>query len=69
MKKLCKHHSSNWVQTHTGVLQRSLLSPFIFLVYISDLTMEEETPDSNHPKNNQQKQDPRESKYVDNMEF
>ena len=29
--------------------------------------MEEETPDSNHAKNDQQNQDPRESKYADNV--
>ena len=33
------------------------------------LTVEEETPDSNHAKSDQQNKDPRESKYADNMEF
>ena len=66
---LVNTYSSNCVQTHTGVPQGSLLSPFTFLVYTTDLTMEEETPDSNHAKNDQQNQDPRESKYADNVEF
>ena len=49
--------------------QGSLLSSFIFLVYTSDLTMEEEIQDSSHAKNGQQNQDLRESKYADNVEF
>ena len=49
--------------------QGSLLSSFIFLVYTSDLTMEEEIQDSSHAKNDQQNQDLRESKYADNVEF
>ena len=49
--------------------QGSLLSSFIFLVYTSDLTMEEEIQDSSHAKNDQQNQDLIESKYADNVEF
>ena len=68
-RNLVNNYSSNWVQTQIGILQGTLLSPFIFLVYTSDLTMEEETPDSNHARNDQQNQDPTESKYADDMEF
>ena len=68
IKEVLKN-SSDWVQTHTGVPQGSLSIPFIFLVYTSDLTMQEEKPDSNYTKNDQQNKDPRESKYGNDVEF
>ena len=49
-RNLVNTYSSNWVQTHRVVPQASLLSLFIFFVYNSDLTTEEETPDSNYTK-------------------
>ena len=68
-RNLVNTYSSNWVQTHTGVPQGSLSIPFIFLVYTSDLTMQEEKPDSNYTKNDQQNKDPRESKYGNDVEL
>ena len=68
-RNLVNTYSSNWVQTHTGVPQGSLSIPFIFLVYTSDLTMQEEKPDSNYTKNDQHNKDPRESKYGNDVEL
>ena len=68
-RNLVNTYSSNWVQTHAGVPQGSLSIPFIFLVYTSDLTMQEEKPDSNYTKNDQQNKDPRESKYGNDVEL
>ena len=51
---------SDWACNTTGVPQRSLLSPFIFLVFTADMTLEEpeQTPEI-----------PTESKYADNFKF
>ena len=52
-----------WLETQLGVTQGSLLSRLIFLIYTSDLTLQEEKPQS------QVKLKPQESKYADNVEF
>ena len=57
---LVNSYISDWACTTTGVPQGSLLSPFIFLVFTADMTLEEpeQTPEI-----------PSESKYVDDFKF
>ena len=59
-RNLVNSYTSNWACTTTGVPQGSLLSPFIFLVFTADMTLEEpeQTPEI-----------PTESKYVDDLKF
>ena len=65
--RVCKifvnSYQGPWLETQLSVPQGSLLSPLIFLVYTSDLTLEEEKPQS------QVKLKPQESKYADHVEF
>ena len=49
-RNLVNVYSSNWVQTHTGISQGSLLSPFIFLVYNSDLIWRKKHQTQTMPK-------------------
>ena len=48
--RVCKNsvnsYQGPWLEAQLGVLQGSLLSQLIFLVYTSDLTLEEEKPQS-----------------------
>ena len=48
--RVCKNfvnsYQGPWLETQLSVPQGSLLSPLIFLVYTSDLTLEEEKPQS-----------------------
>ena len=59
-RNLFNSYTSDWACTTTGVPHRSLLSPFIFLVFTADMTLEEpeQTPEI-----------PTESKYVDDLKF
>ena len=59
-RNLFSSYTSDWVCTTTGVPQRSLFIPFIFLVFTADMTLEEpeQTPEI-----------PSESKYVDDFKF
>ena len=59
-RNLFNSYTSDWACTTTGVPHRSLLSPFIFLVFTADMTLEEpeQTPEI-----------PSESKYVDDFKF
>ena len=59
-RNLVNSYTSDWACTTTGVPQRSLLRPFIFLVFTADMTLEEpeQTPEI-----------PTESKYADNFKF
>ena len=59
-RNLVNSYTSDWVYTTTDVPQGSLLSPFIFLIFTADITLEE-------PK--QTPEIPTESKYADNFEF
>ena len=53
-----------WLETQLGVPQGSLLSLLICLVYTSDLTLQEEKPQSQVKLSK-----PQESKYADDVEF
>ena len=59
-RNLVNSYTSDWDCTITGVLQGSLLSPFIFLVFTADMTLEEpkKTPEV-----------PTESEYADGFKF
>ena len=59
-RNLVNSYTSDWAGTTTGVPQRSLLRPFIFLVFTADMTLEEpeQTPEI-----------PTESKYADDFKF
>ena len=59
-RNLVNSYTSDWACTTTGVPQGSLLSPFIFLVFTTDMALEkpEQTPEI-----------PTESKYADNFKF
>ena len=66
-RNLVNSYSSDWFLTDVGVPQGSLLSPLIFLVYTSDLTMEENIYSNMLQRD--QELPPRESKYADDVEF
>ena len=59
-RNLVNSYTSDWDCTITGVLQGSLLSPFIFLVFTADMTLEE-------PKKSPEV--PTESEYADGFKF
>ena len=59
-RNLVNSYTSDWDCTITGVLQGSLLSPFIFLVFTADMTLEE--PKQTHGI-------PTESKYADDFDL
>ena len=63
-KNFVNSYQGPWLETQLGVPQGSLLSPRIFLVYTSDLTLEEEKPQSQVKVSK-----PQELKYADDAEF
>ena len=63
-RNLVNSYQGPWLETQSGVPQGSLLSSLIFLVYTSDLTLEEEKPQSQVKLSK-----PQESKYAEDVEF
>ena len=63
-RNLVNSRQGPWLETQLGVPQGSLLSLPIFPVYTTDLTLEEEKPQSQVKLSK-----PQESKYADDVEF
>ena len=59
-RNLVNTYVDKWSKSETGVLQGSILSPLIFLVYTADMTVEEQNKSDNESN---------ESKYADNFNF
>ena len=64
-RNLVNSHISDLFQTISGVPLGSILSPLIFFVHTTDLTMEEMSYNCSHIS----PYESRESKYADDVEF